>query len=54
MDLKYNLGKDKDRRLLKAQICRGRDLSEQQKRLLSEEYRLLDKEVKRSARKERS
>jgi hypothetical protein len=27
------------RRHLKAQICGGRDLSEQQKRLLSEEYR---------------
>jgi hypothetical protein len=40
------------RRLLKAQICRGQDLSEQQKRLLSEEYRSLDKEVKRSARKD--
>jgi hypothetical protein len=39
------------RRLLKAQICRGRDLGEQQKRF-SEEYRSLDKEVKRSARKD--
>jgi hypothetical protein len=34
------------RRLLKAQICRGRDLSEQRKRLLSEDYRSLDKGVK--------
>jgi hypothetical protein len=39
-------------RLLKAQICGGRDLSEQWKRLLSEEYRSLDKEVKRTARKD--
>jgi hypothetical protein len=30
----------------------GRDLSDQQKRLLSEEYRSLGKEVKRSARKD--
>jgi hypothetical protein len=37
------------RRLLKAQLYGGRDLSEQQKRVLSEEYRL-DKEVKRSTR----
>jgi hypothetical protein len=40
------------RRLPKAQICGGRDLSEQQKRMLSEEYRSLDKEEKRNARKD--
>jgi hypothetical protein len=39
-------GKIDRRRPLKAQICGGRDLSEQQKRLLSEEYRSLNKEVK--------
>jgi hypothetical protein len=39
------------RRLLKAQKCGRRDLSEQQKRLLSEEYRSLDKGVKRTAGK---
>jgi hypothetical protein len=33
------------RGLLKAQICGGQDLSEQQKRLLTEEYRSFDKEV---------
>jgi hypothetical protein len=41
-------------RLLKAQICGSRDLSEQRKRVLSEEYRSLDKEVKKSARKDHS
>jgi hypothetical protein len=40
------------RRLLKAQLFGGQDLSEQQKMLLSEEYRSLYKEVKRSARKD--
>jgi hypothetical protein len=40
------------RRLLKAQICGGRDLSEQQKRLLLKEYRSLAKEVNRNARKD--
>jgi hypothetical protein len=50
----FNITWDKiDRiRLLKAQICGDRDLSEQQKRLLSEEYRSLDKDVKKSARKD--
>jgi hypothetical protein len=41
-----------NRRLLKAQICGSQDPSEKQKKLLSEEYRSLDKEVKRSARKD--